>query len=170
MCWTSFVVLSWAASLISHVSMTSSGMKRCEQSGSRRFNCRGGAVKHVHSCLSGSKDWQSSFHHCGNPVKLVQACLCVGSTLQWRFHRRGGAVRHVQACLSARKDGESSFTTVEIEWSWWKSVYLRYTPYNALLTAEVVLWSTCSPVYAPEKMEKAVFTTVEILWSRCKPV
>ena len=49
------------------------------------------------------------FHHCGSPVKLVQACICVGSTLQRHFHRRGGAVKHVQAFLSTRKDGEISF-------------------------------------------------------------
>ena len=35
MWWTSFVVLSWPALSVSHVSMTSSGMKRGEQSGSR---------------------------------------------------------------------------------------------------------------------------------------
>ena len=66
-------------------------------------------MKHVQACLSARKDGESSFLHCGGPVKLVQTCLCVGNTLQRRFHRRGGAVKHVQACLSSRKDGESSF-------------------------------------------------------------
>ena len=41
-------------------------------------------------------------------MKLVQACLCAGNTLQRRFNRRRGAVNHVQACLSARKYLESS--------------------------------------------------------------
>ena len=64
-------------------------------------------MKHVHACLSASKDGESSFHHCGSPVKLVQACLCARNTLQRRFNRRGGAVK--QGCSSAREDGEISF-------------------------------------------------------------
>ena len=63
----------------------------------RHFNRRRGAVKHVQDCLSASKGRESSFHHCGGPVKLVQACLCAGNTLQRRFNRRGGAVKHVRA-------------------------------------------------------------------------
>ena len=70
---------------------------------------RGRAVKQVKACLSARKDRESSFHHCGGPVKLVQASLCAENTLQRRFNRREGAVKHVQACLSARKDIESSF-------------------------------------------------------------
>ena len=62
-----------------------------------RFKRGGGAVKHVQACLSARKDGESSFLHCGGPVKLVQNCLCVGNTLQRRFHRRGGAVKHTQA-------------------------------------------------------------------------
>ena len=42
-------------------------------------------MKLVQACLGARKDLESSFHHCGGPVKLVQACL-----------------------LSARKDPESS--------------------------------------------------------------
>ena len=45
----------------------------------RRFHLRG-AVKHVQACLSSRKDGESSFHHCGGPVKLVQTCLGMGST------------------------------------------------------------------------------------------
>ena len=71
----------------------------------RHFNRRGGAVKHVHDCLSASKDRESCFHRCGGPVKLVQAFLCAGNTLQRRFNRRGGAVKPVQAYWSASKDG-----------------------------------------------------------------
>ena len=41
----------------------------------RRFNRRGGAVKHVQACLSASKDGEPSFHNCGSPVNLLQACL-----------------------------------------------------------------------------------------------
>ena len=36
------------------------------------FNCQGGVVKHVHTCLS-DKGRESSFNHCGGPVKLVHA-------------------------------------------------------------------------------------------------
>ena len=66
-------------------------------------------MKHAQACLSSRKDVESSFHHCGSPVKLVQACLCAVNTLQRRFNRRRGAVKQVKACLSARKDRESSF-------------------------------------------------------------
>ena len=66
-------------------------------------------MKHVQACLRDRKDVESSFHHCGSPVKLVQACLCAGNTLQCHLYRRGRAVKQVKACLSARKDRESSF-------------------------------------------------------------
>ena len=66
-------------------------------------------MKHVQAYLSASKHVESSFHHCGSPVKLVQACLFARNTLQRRFNHRRGAVEHVQTCLSARKDVESSF-------------------------------------------------------------
>ena len=66
-------------------------------------------MKRVQACLSARKDVESSFHHCGSPVKLVQGCLYAGNTLQRCFKRRRGAVNHVQACLSARNDLESSF-------------------------------------------------------------
>ena len=62
----------------------------------------------MHAYISARKDVESSFHHCGDPVKLVQACLCGENTLQRTFNRRGYAVKHVQACLSASKDGECS--------------------------------------------------------------
>ena len=32
------------------------------------------------SLLSVSKELEGSFHHCGGPVKLMEACLCVGMT------------------------------------------------------------------------------------------
>ena len=65
----------------------------------RRLNRRGGAVKHVQVCLGVSADPESSFHHCGIPVKFVQACLCGENTLQRRFNRRGSAVKHVLDCF-----------------------------------------------------------------------
>ena len=73
-----------------------------------RFNHRG-AVKHVQSCLSASKGGESSFHYRGSPVKLVQACLWAGNTLQRHLNRRGGAVKHVQVCLCASTDRERKF-------------------------------------------------------------
>ena len=57
-------------------------------------------------CLGVSADQESSFHHCGSPVNIVQASLCAENTLQ---RRPGSAVKHVQACLSVSKDRESSF-------------------------------------------------------------
>ena len=50
------------------------------------------------------KELEGSFHHCGDPVKLMQACLWVGKTLQSRANRRAGDEKHVQACLSTKKD------------------------------------------------------------------
>ena len=32
-------------------------------------------MKHVHPCLTARNDRESSFHHCGGPVKLVQTCF-----------------------------------------------------------------------------------------------
>ena len=37
-------------------------------------------MKRVQACLSARKDGESSFHHCGGPVKLVQTCLYAGNT------------------------------------------------------------------------------------------
>ena len=81
----------------------------CGKHPQRCFKHRGGAVKHLQSWLSASKNGENSFHYCGSPVKLVQACLWAGNTLQRHLNRRGGAVKNVQACLNVRKDLESSF-------------------------------------------------------------
>ena len=37
-------------------------------------------MKHVKACLSDKENRSSSFHRCGGPVRLVQACLCAGKT------------------------------------------------------------------------------------------
>ena len=37
-------------------------------------------MKHVETSLSARDDRESSFHHCGGRVRLVQACLCAGKT------------------------------------------------------------------------------------------
>ena len=37
-------------------------------------------MKQVQACLCAREDRESSFHHCGGPVRLVQACLCVGKS------------------------------------------------------------------------------------------
>ena len=37
-------------------------------------------MKQVLACLSAGEDRESSFQHRGGPVRLVQACLCVGKT------------------------------------------------------------------------------------------
>ena len=66
-------------------------------------------MKLVQAGLCATKDLQSSFHHCGGPVKLIQACLSAGNVGHRRFNRRGGAVKHVLGCLCARKDLESRF-------------------------------------------------------------
>ena len=37
-------------------------------------------MKQVYACLRAREDLERSFHHCGGPVRLVQACLCAGKT------------------------------------------------------------------------------------------
>ena len=37
-------------------------------------------MKQVQACLSAREDRESSFHHCGRPVRLVKARLCAGKT------------------------------------------------------------------------------------------
>ena len=37
-------------------------------------------MKHVQACSSARDDGESSFHRCGGPVRLVEACLCAGKT------------------------------------------------------------------------------------------
>ena len=37
-------------------------------------------MKLVLACLSAREDRESSFHHGGGTVRLVQACLCLGKT------------------------------------------------------------------------------------------
>ena len=35
-------------------------------------------MKHVQACLIDREDRESSFHHCGSPLRLVQAGLSAG--------------------------------------------------------------------------------------------
>ena len=58
----------------------------------------------LQTCLSGREDPENSFHHCGGPVRLVQACLCAGKD----------QITTLKACLSGREDPETVFTTVEV--------------------------------------------------------
>ena len=37
-------------------------------------------MKHVHACSGTREDQECSFHRCGGPVRLVQACLYAGKT------------------------------------------------------------------------------------------
>ena len=63
-------------------------------------------MKHVRACLRAREYRESSFHHCGGTVSLVQACLCEGKT---RFILRGSAVMHVEASVRPRAYRQSSF-------------------------------------------------------------
>ena len=42
-------------------------------------------MKHVLACLSAREDRESSFHHRGSPVRLVQDRLCAGKTWENLF-------------------------------------------------------------------------------------
>ena len=37
-------------------------------------------MKHVQGCLKFKRRSRKQFHHCGDPVRLVQACLFAGKT------------------------------------------------------------------------------------------
>ena len=37
-------------------------------------------MEHLQGSLSAREDRESSFHRCGGPARLVQACLCAGKT------------------------------------------------------------------------------------------
>ena len=37
-------------------------------------------MKHVRACLGAREDQESSFDHCGGPVRLEEASLCSGKT------------------------------------------------------------------------------------------
>ena len=63
-------------------------------------------MKLVQACLRAREFRESSFHHCGGTVTLVQACLCQGKT---RFNLRGSAEKHVEASIIPRAYRQSSF-------------------------------------------------------------
>ena len=42
--------------------------------------CGKDLITTLKACLSGREDPESSFHHCGGPVRLVQTSLCAGKT------------------------------------------------------------------------------------------
>ena len=42
-------------------------------------------MKLVHASLSAREDRESCFHHCGRPVRLMQACLYAGKDLTTPF-------------------------------------------------------------------------------------
>ena len=63
-------------------------------------------MKQVQACLRAREFRESSFHHCGGTVSLVQACLCQGKT---RFNLGRSAVKHVEASVSPRAYRQSSF-------------------------------------------------------------
>ena len=66
-------------------------------------------MKLLQASLSVRKDVEGSFHHCGGPVILAQACLNAGKVCKDCFNSRAGAMKSVQDCLRARKDVQSSF-------------------------------------------------------------
>ena len=49
----------------------------------------------VQASLRDKKDLESSFHHCGGPVRLEEACLSVRKELESSFHHCGSPVMQV---------------------------------------------------------------------------
>ena len=50
-------------------------------------------MKHVQAPLIDRKDRESTFHHCGGPVKLVQGCLSARNDGESRLHHCAGLVK-----------------------------------------------------------------------------
>ena len=49
----------------------------------------------MQACLGVKKVRESTFHHCGGPVNLVQGCLSARKERESRFHHSGGLVKLV---------------------------------------------------------------------------
>ena len=60
-------------------------------------------MKHLHPRLIARNDRESSFHHCGGPMKLVQACLSARKDLESSFYHSGGPARSCKALYVPQK-------------------------------------------------------------------
>ena len=98
------------------------------------------------SCEALGEDRESRFHRCEGAVRLVQACLYVGTTWWRRFNLLGGAVKHVEVCLSSRDDRESSFHRCGGSESLVQTCLCAGKRCKAVFNSEEMLWSTCRPV------------------------
>ena len=78
------------------------------------FHHCGGPVKLVEAWLCARRHLESSFHHCGGSVKLVQACLCARKARKSSFHPCGGAVNLIEAWLCTRRHLESSLLIINL--------------------------------------------------------
>ena len=68
----------------------------------------------VQASLRIRKDSESSFHHCGDPMKLLYVCFCVRRDLESRFYYCEGHVKVLHACLSVRGTLKAVFTIVKV--------------------------------------------------------
>ena len=59
-------------------------------------------------------DLESSFHHCGSLVKLVQASLSIRGDSESIFHHCGGPMKLLYVCFCVRRYLKAGFTTVEV--------------------------------------------------------
>ena len=66
-------------------------------------------MKHVQACLNARDDRESSFHHCGRPVRWFKPVYARKRPENAFFNLREGTVKHVKAGLTAREDRECSF-------------------------------------------------------------
>ena len=71
-------------------------------------------MKLVEAWLCARRHQESSFHHCGGPVKLVEAWLCASRHLESSFHHCGGSVKLVQACFVCQEGSREQFSPL-----WW---------------------------------------------------
>ena len=78
------------------------------------FHHCGGSVKLLEAWLCSRRHLESSFHYRGGSVKLVQACLYARKARERCLHHCGGPVKHVEACLSAGDIEKAVFTIAEV--------------------------------------------------------
>ena len=64
--------------------------------------------------LSTRRHRESSFHHCGGPVKLVEAWLCARRHLETSFHHCCGSVKLGKPIYVPGKIERAVFTTVVV--------------------------------------------------------
>ena len=71
-------------------------------------------MKLVQACSRGRNDLQSTFHHSGVPVKLLQPSLSVRKDLESNYHHCVTPVKLVQPCVCAGRLDKAVLTAMKV--------------------------------------------------------